>query len=88
MLDRCRARHERFPRLIVDLVIERRSKAHRAQHTEPIFFETLGGIADRANDLRFDVAAAADEIDHFVFLRIEEHSVDREVAAFRVFFRR
>ena len=45
-------------------------------------------IADRADQASLEVRASANEIDNFIGFRIEEHPVDREIAARRVFRRR
>ena len=87
LIDRDRLRDQRFPRLIVDLVIKHGGEAHRAQHSQPIFCETLRRVANCAHQFRLNVGATADEIDHFLRNRIVKHSVDREIAAFCVLFR-
>src|SRR6202011_1159710 len=53
-----------------------------------IFLKTLARVSDRTNKFRFDIGASADEIDHLILFRIEEHAVDGEVAPLGVFFRR
>ena len=45
-------------------------------------------IADRPEESGAEVLATADKIDHGAVRRIEEHAVNREIAAARVFFRR
>ena len=87
-MDRRRAGQKRFPRLTVDLVVERGGETHCAQHAKPVFGEALRRIANRAHQFRGDIRAAADEIDHLLGNRIVKHSVDREIATFGVFLRR
>src|SRR5205085_9486562 len=86
LIDRDRIRDQRGPGLIVDLVIEHRGKAYRAQHSQPIFRETLRWITDCAYQFRLDVRAAANKINHLLCNRIIKHSVNREIAAFSVLF--
>ncbi len=50
--------------------------------------EALLRIADGAQDFRFQIGLAADVVDELVRGRVEEHAVDGEVAALRVFLRR
>ena len=45
-------------------------------------------VANRPHETGLEVLAPTDEIDHGVVRRIEEHAVDREIAAPRVLFRR
>ena len=78
---------ERAPCRRLNLELERGGEAHRAQHAQPIFGKALRRIADRADDARLEISAAADVIDDFVPLGIEEHPVDREVASPGIFFR-
>ena len=81
-----RALPQRFPGCRFDLETEHGGETNRAQHAQPIFRETLRRIADRPNQFRFEIGAAADKIDDFILLRIEKHSVDGEIAPLRVFF--
>src|SRR5205814_6786190 len=46
LIDRARLREQRFPRLIVDLVIKHGGEAHRTQHSQSILVETLRRVAD------------------------------------------
>ena len=79
---------QRTPGLAFNFKLQHGGEADRAQHAQPIFREALRGIADRADRFPFQIVAAADEIDHFVFHRIEKHSVDREIASPRIFLGR
>ena len=69
-------------------VIKHSGKTHRPQHSQPVFRESLRRIANCAHQFCVDISAAADEIDHVIRDRIIKHSVDREIAPFRVFVRR
>ena len=46
LIDRRRAAYESLPRFLVNLVIKHGSKTHGPQHSQPIFRETLRGVAD------------------------------------------
>ena len=48
---------------------------------ETVLVEAIRGVADRAEDSGREIVATAHVVEHFVRLRIEEHPVDREVAA-------
>src|SRR6185312_14161467 len=61
-------------------VMEARGEADGAQHAKLVFGETLGGIADGADDFCVEIAASADEVEDFVGDGIEEQAVDGEVA--------
>ena len=62
------------------MIIETRGEAHGTQQTEMIFAKAGLRIADSANDLVVQVVAAANEIQHFIAVGIEEQGVDGEVA--------
>src|SRR5204863_6093683 len=81
-------RRDRIPGSGFDLEPEHGCKANGAQHPKPIFSEALPGIADRTNQARLQVRTSPDEVDNFIRFRIEEHPVDCEVAAGRIFRRR
>ena len=49
--------------------------------------EPLLGIANRADHSRFQVLPAAHKIEHFPAHRIEQHSIDGEIAARYIFLR-
>jgi N6-L-threonylcarbamoyladenine synthase len=71
-----------------------RSEADASQHAQFVFFKTQARIADCPDDPSFEIGAAAYEIEHRAgnvaglaqFQRIEQHSVNGEIAAFDVFF--
>src|SRR5439155_10267777 len=52
------------------------------------FRESLRRITNGAHQFFVDIGAAADKIDHLLRDRIIKHSVDGEIAALRVLFRR
>ena len=79
--------NDRFPGRRLDFEVEHGGEADRAQEPQPIFGETLRRVANRPHEPGAEVLAAADEINHGVVRRIEEHAVNREIAAARVFFR-
>ena len=86
--DRVGRPDDRFPGRRLDFKVEHGGEADRAQKPQPVFRETLRRVANRPHEPGAEVLAAADEINHGVVRRIEEHAVNREIAAARVFFRR
>ena len=77
---------QRFPRFRLDLEPKDGRETNRAQHAQTILRKTSFGIADCPDQSRLEVRAAANEIDHFLCSRIEEHSVNREIAPGRILF--
>ena len=88
LADRAGRPDDCFPGRRLDFKVEHGGEADRAQEPQPIFGETLRRVANRPHESGAEVLAAADEINHGVVSRIEEHAVNREIAAARVFFRR
>src|SRR6185312_15324479 len=70
----------------LDFKIKAGGEADGSEHTELVFVEALGGVSDGANDVGVEIGASLDVIENLAGLRIEEHSVDGEVAAEDVFF--
>ena len=64
-----------------------RGEAHSAQQAQMVFLKAAHGIADRADQARVDVGAAANVVEDLVGLRIEQQRVDGEVAAQHVLTR-
>ncbi len=60
--------------------IEPRSESYGTEQAEFIFPEAGCGVTDRAKDFSVQVFSAADVVDDRVRERIEEHSVDGEIA--------
>src|SRR5204863_278407 len=73
------------PGLAFNFKLEPSRKTNCTQHSQAVFRETLRRIADGADQFRFQIGPATDEIDHFVLHGIEKHSVDREIAPPRIF---
>src|SRR5260370_39790551 len=69
----------------LDGVLEARGEAHSAQHSQLVFSKTQRGVADSADDFRFQVLLSADVVQNFVIQRIKQQAVDGEVAALHVF---
>jgi len=74
----------------VDLEVEARGEADGAQHSQLVFGEAQVGVADGADDAGGEVFAAVNEVERggggvSRCERVEEHSVDGEVAAEDVF---
>jgi hypothetical protein len=69
-----------------DGVVEACGEAHGAEHTEFVFGETPGGLADGADDFGGEIGAAADEVEDFAGIVAHEQAVDGEVAALDVLF--
>src|ERR1041384_1894212 len=86
--DRWRAGNDRVPRRRIDLKSKNGREPDRAKHPQPILGKTLRRIADGADHATLEVGATIDEIDDLFLFRIEEHSVDGEIAPGRVFLRR
>ncbi len=72
----------------LDFKAELGGEAHRAHHAHRILAHPQLGIADGANQPRFEVVNSAGKIDHVKGLRAVEQRVDGEVAAKRIFFGR
>ena len=68
----------------LDLKLQPRSKANGAQQAQVVFAEPGFRIADGADHAAFQVGAPADEVQHLARIRVEQQSVDGEVAALRV----
>lgn len=71
----------------VELEVEVAGEAEGAEEAEFVFTEAFEGIANSADDAFGEVLLAADVIEDLISDRIEEHTVDGEVAALGVFFR-
>src|SRR5439155_26613966 len=76
---------QRPPGFVFNFKLEPSRKTNCTQHSQAVFRETLRRIADGADQFRFQIGPATDEIDHFVLHGIEKHSVDREIAPPRIF---
>ena len=66
---------------------ERRRKPHSTQHAELVFGKTCDRIANGPHHAQRQVVTAADVVNQCLRERIKKHPVNREVAAFGVFFR-
>src|SRR4051812_28022650 len=80
--------NQRLPRSRVDFVSENRGETDGSQHSQPILGEALLRVANRSNQFRGEIGAAADKIDDFFRNRIVEHSIDREISTAGVLLRR
>ncbi len=69
----------------IDREVEPCRHSHRAEDAELVFREPRDGVADRAEQLRIEIRPAADVVNQLALHRVEEHAVDREVAALCVF---
>ena len=67
---------------------EARRELAGAEHPDRILPEADEGVADRAHDAPFEILDAAHEVEDGIRRDVVEESVDREVAAERVFLRR
>ena len=71
----------------LDGEVESAGEPDRPDHPEPVFFNPFVRVPDGADDFRFEILPALDEIEEFFFQRIVEHPVNGEVAPFCVFGR-
>ena len=65
----------------LDLEPEPRRQADGPQAAQLVFAQPRRRVADGAQDVVLQVGLAADVVDHLVGQRVQEHAVDREVAA-------
>ena len=72
----------------LDLEAKLGREAHRAQHPDRVLAHPHLGIADRADEPRFEVGDSAGVVDHVKGARVIKERVDREVAPKRVFLGR
>src|SRR5208337_3523878 len=76
-----------FLRRCIQREFQTRRKAHRAQHAQAVFAETLIRVADGANPARADIGLPAHIIDYLLLQRIVEEAVNGEVASQDVLLR-
>ncbi len=74
----------RGERLRLDFETEARGETRGAQDAQVIFFKALRGVADGADEPGGQVALAVDVVDDLAAGGVEEHPVDREIAALRI----
>ncbi len=67
--------------------VECRRKPHGPQKSQLVFHHAFVRVADRTDDAVSKVLLTADVVDHLFRQRIEEHPVDREIAALGIRFR-
>ena len=63
-----------------DRKVQTRRKANGAQHPQMVLFETALRPADRADHAGIQIGSPADQVDYLVGLRIQQQSVNREIA--------
>src|ERR1700730_554396 len=65
-----------------------RSKTDCSNHAQTIFKEAFGGISYSPYNFCCKVCVAVDVVYHFFRLRVVEHSINRKIAALRIFLGR
>ncbi len=76
---------DRVERRRVDFKIEAGGKPHGADHAQPVFFKALFRVADGADKAPLKIPPAFDQVDHPIFDRIVDHSIDRKITAQYIF---
>jgi hypothetical protein len=69
----------------LDRVFKTRGKPNGAQHAELVFRKAQRWITDGSDAPGFEVLLSTHEVEHLVIYRIEQQTVDGEVAALNVF---
>src|SRR5271170_5822636 len=72
----------------LDREMETRREAYSANEAQLVFFEAALGIANGANNSRAQIGPAVNVVENFVRARIEQQTIDGEIAPQYVFFRR
>ena len=56
-------------------------EADGTRHSQAVFAETDGRVANRADNSLFQVLSSADEVQYLLCLRVQHHAVNGEIAA-------
>ena len=76
------------PRGWLDLPVQDGGEPHSAHQPQVVFLDAADGMANGTEKPGLEIGFASDEVDHFITNRTVKESVDCEVPALRVFFRR
>lgn len=72
-------------RIGIELEAEPDGEPDGSEHTEVVFLEPGGGLADGSDDLALEVLESADVVEDLILEGVVEESVDGEIAALGVF---